>query len=92
MFLDADGSGTAASSELVQARGAMDTRITLTIPSAFSTWIEFKPTGVVLGNNGTSGQFTLCSGDYHQHSRLVSIGASGRVTTKKEADLCNPGF
>lgn len=89
MFVDNDGNGAPATSELVQAHGAMDSRISLTTPGAFSQFIQFRPTGVVLGNSGTSGQFNFCSGSYHEYSRLVAISASGRVTTKKQADLCN---
>ena len=89
MFVDNDGSGTPSASELMQARGAMDNRISLTTPSAFSQYIQFRPTGVVLGNGGSTGQFNFCSGDFHEYSRLVGITATGRVTTKKQPDLCN---
>jgi type IV fimbrial biogenesis protein FimT len=89
MFVDSDGNGAPSTSELLQARGAMDSRISLTTPAAFTQYIQFRPTGVVLGNAGTSGQFDFCSGNYHEYSRLVGITTSGRVTTKKQADLCN---
>ena len=89
MFVDEDGNNAPSSSELIQARGAMDSRISLTTPAAFMQYIQFRPTGVVLGNGGSSGQFIFCSGDYHKYSRLVGIGATGRVTTIKQADLCN---
>jgi type IV fimbrial biogenesis protein FimT len=90
IFVDEDGNGSPASTELFQARGAMDSRISLTPPTDFTQSIEFKPTGIVYGNGnpGKNGTFTLCSGDYHKYSRLVSISASGRVTTRKQADLC----
>ena len=81
MFVDNDGNGLPASSELVQAHGALDSRISLTTPSAFTQFIQFRPTGIVLGNGGVTGQFNFCSGDFHDYSRLVNIGASGRVTT-----------
>lgn len=89
MFVDNDGNGLPSSSELLQARGAMDSRISLTTPSEFSEFIQFRPTGVVVGNAGSAGQFNFCSGDFHDYSRLVGIAASGRVTTKKQADLCS---
>jgi type IV fimbrial biogenesis protein FimT len=89
MFVDTDGSGTPSSSELLQVRGAMDSRISLTTPAAFSQFIQFRPTGVVIGNGGSTGQFNFCSGDFHDYSRLVGIAATGRVTTKKQANLCN---
>jgi len=91
MFVDSDGNGLPASSELLQAIGAMDNRISLTTPSAFTQYIQFRPTGVVLGNGGSTGQFNFCSADYHDYSRLVGITATGRVTTKKQADLCAGG-
>lgn len=90
MFVDNDGNGLPAQYELVQAIGAMDSRISLTTPSAFTQFIQFRPTGIVQGNAGTTGQFSFCSGDYHDHSRLVGISVSGRVTTQKQPDLCNP--
>lgn len=88
MFLDNDGNGVPSTNELVQVRGPMDSRISLTVPSAFTQWIQFRPTGTVIGNNGAGGQFNFCSGDFHDYSRLVNISVSGRVTTRKQADLC----
>lgn len=89
MFVDTDGNGAPSTAELLQAHGAMDSRISLTAPSAFSQYVQFRPTGVVIGNAGSVGQFNFCSGDFHDYSRLVGITASGRVTTKKQPDLCN---
>lgn len=93
MFQDIDGNESPSASELLQVRAAMDSRISLTTPGDFSDVIGFGPTGVVFGDSGKGavamGQFNLCSGTYHDYSRLVQISASGRVTTKKQADLCN---
>ncbi len=88
MFVDRDANGVPATSELVQVTDALDSKVTLTVPAAFSQWVQFRPTGGVIGNGGNSGNFTLCSGDYHEFSRLVGVSASGRVTTRKQANLC----
>ena len=88
MFVDADNNGLPAISELVQVTDALDSRVTLTVPAAFSQWMQFRPTGGVIGNGGNSGNFSLCSGDYHEFSRRVGISATGRVTTTKQPNLC----
>ncbi len=91
LFQDDNGNGLPSTSELLQARGAWDSRISLTTPAAFTQYIQFSPTGIVLGNAGSSGQFTLCSDGYDKYSRLVGISATGRVTTEKQANLCVEG-
>ncbi len=88
MFVDRDGNGTPASSELLQIGASMDARVSLTTPSAFSQWLEFRPTGTVLGNAGSSGSFNLCTDDFDDLSRQVGISAAGRVSAKKQANLC----
>lgn len=88
MFVDADSNGLPAGAELLQLGEALDSRIALTVPANFSNWIQFHPTGAATGSGGNSGSFSLCSGDYHEYSRLVAVSATGRVTTKRQANLC----
>ena len=88
MFTDLDNNGAPVASELIQIAAAMDPRVSLSSPVAFAQFIEFKPSGNVIGNGGNAGQFTLCSGSYHEFSRLVSLTASGRVASRKQANLC----
>jgi type IV fimbrial biogenesis protein FimT len=88
MFVDTDGNGLAAATEILQIGEAMDQRASLTVPAAFDRWIQFRPTGVVQGSAGTSGNFAVCTSGYDDLSRMVGISSTGRVTTKKQASLC----
>lgn len=89
MFVDTDSSGLPAGDELLQLGEALDSRIALTAPANFLNWIQFHPSGAATGSGGNSGSFSLCSGDYHEYSRLVAVSATGRVTTKRQANLCD---
>ncbi len=88
MYVDTDRSGSPASGELLQIGTFIDDRVSLTTPGSFSQWLEFRPTGTVLGNAGTTGFFLLCSDHFDDLSRRVGISASGRVSAKKQANLC----
>lgn len=88
MYVDTDGNGTPSSSEILQIGEPMDNRVILNVPAAFARWVQFQPTGAALGNAGNSGTFTVCTDDYDELSRMVGISATGRVTTKKQANLC----
>ena len=90
MFVDTDGDDLPAVSELIQIGAALDNRLDLLVPTAFSNWVQFRPSGSVLGNAGNSGDFGLCSGDFHDFSRRVGISATGRVSAKKQPNLCAP--
>jgi prepilin-type N-terminal cleavage/methylation domain-containing protein len=90
MFVDDDANGLPANTEVLRLGEPPDSRVALTVPANFTNWIQFHPTGAITGSGGNSGTFTLCSGDYHEYSRLVAISATGRVTTKKQPDLCSP--
>lgn len=88
MYVDTDGNGSPSASEILQIGEPMDNRVTLTVPAAFSQWVQFRPTGAALGNGGNSGNFSVCTSGYDDLSRMVGISATGRVTAKKQADLC----
>ena len=88
MFVDLDGNSLPQASELIELGAALDGRVSLTASTAFQQWIQFRPSGAAIGSAGNSGSFSVCSGDYPEISRLVGISAVGRVTTKKDANLC----
>lgn len=88
MYVDTDGNGSPSASEILQIGESMDNRVNLTVPAAFSQWLQFRPTGAALGNAGNSGDFAVCTSGYDALSRMVGVSATGRVTTKKQADLC----
>jgi type IV fimbrial biogenesis protein FimT len=84
VIVDADGDDAFEQPEIILAGAAMDSVVSLTAPSAFSQYIEFRPTGAT---NGT-GQFDFCTSGYDQFSRLVNVTPNGRVTVIKQAGLC----
>lgn len=88
MFVDRDGNGMPTSTELLQIGASMNNRVFLSIPNTFSQWLEFGPMGTVLGNAGNTGSFNVCADNFDGLSRLVRISAGGRVSTKKQANLC----
>jgi type IV fimbrial biogenesis protein FimT len=88
MFVDQNNNGSPATSELIRIGDPLDSRVSMGTPSAFDDWIEFKPGGNVNGSGATAGNFTFCSGTYHEYSRQVGVSATGRVTAKKVANLC----
>ena len=89
MFIDFDGNALPDASELIQVGASINSFVSLTAPAAFSQWVQFRPSGAVIGNGGNSGNFNLCTDGYDEFSRLVGISATGRVAAKKQADLCS---
>jgi type IV fimbrial biogenesis protein FimT len=88
VIVDADNDDAWEASEIILVGAAMDSMVSLSSPSAFSQYIEFTPAGAAAGNGGSAGQFDFCTSGYDQFSRLVNVTPNGRVTVKKQANLC----
>lgn len=85
IWADMNGNTTLDSGEALRVHEALKSGYTL-VGTGFTktTEIQYRPTGII--DSTTNGVFTLCYSGYK--GRLISVSATGRVSTTTTASAC----
>ena len=88
IFEDVNSNNTAEAAEIIRVVDGFDGQIEMQVAATLSSYVQFQPTGVAIGNGGNTGEFRLCHSESASYSTAVSVSATGRINsvTRTQSD------
>lgn len=83
IWVDANGNASVDAGEELRVHEALKSGFTLVGTTGITNEIQYRSNGV----SNANGSFTLCYSGYA--GRLISVSATGRVSTTKTASVCS---
>lgn len=82
-FEDMNSNNTPQSGEIIRVVNELDGNIAMIVSAPISGYLQFQPTGIMVGNGGNSGEFRICHGNSIVYSHVLSVSPTGRVRVIK---------
>lgn len=82
-FTDLNGNATPDAGELIQHVDLPGGGLEIGVPTAFTDFVRFQPTGMLTGSGGISGGFQICHAGMTYYSHELGLSPAGQVRLRQ---------
>jgi type IV fimbrial biogenesis protein FimT len=82
-FDDVNSNDSPETAEIIRVVDALESGVTIVVTEPISGYLQFRPTGVMVGNAGNSGEFRICHVDSSVFSHVLNISTLGQVSLEQ---------
>ena len=82
-YEDLNSNSSPETTEIIRVVDALDSSVAIAVSEPISGYLQFQPTGIMVGSGGNNGEFRICHGDSTVYSHVLSVSPAGQVRLRQ---------